>query len=395
MLHMSRAAQALESNLQSFQGYDRGLAHELEIYTEALDSLRARSADELLHGLPVGPSGARPTCEWDVFRAPVLPCELCFQHHEESREWAAETLAGRLTFAVDGSQVQPLPDISVPVAAVQVGWYESRHVAGDTYVKDVRVDVLTPDRVFVERQGVSVFSDQAVSLRRFEMEVEVLCAWMERHSGETPLPLAFFDGSLIVSFADRLEPQIFEFYVRTVLRLIETSERVRVPVVGFVDGSRARDLTTMLSMLGRTSGRPSALTDAVLLAPLMKWGDRTPAWQSSREGALQRYVDGDGVYWGDEVCFMYVRTASQNPPARIELPKWVVTEGHAEDVASVVRAEAVVGNGYPYCIETADAVAVITAEDRRRFYEMFEKFAREHRIELRVGSKIQSKLRRR
>lgn len=381
--------------MQAFQGYDRGLSRERQTYTEALQSLSELSAQAILERLPSGPSGARPTAEWDAVRSAVIPCDVCFQHHEEARAWAAETLRGRLTFAVDGSQVQPLPDISVPVAAVQVGWYESRHSPGEPYIKDVRVEVLTPDRVFVERQGVSVFSDQAVSLRRFEMEVDVLCGWMEEHSGETPPPLAFFDGSLIVSFADRMEPQTLEFYVRTVLRLLQTSERARVPVVGYVDGSRARDLTTMLGTVLQADARPGALTDPVLLAPLMKWGDRTTAWESSREGALQRYIDGDGVYWGDQVCFMYLRTSGQNPPARIEMPRWVVEVGGAEDIASIARAEAVVGNGYPYCIETADAVAVITAEDRRRFYEMFEKFAAEHRIQLRVGSKIQSKFRRR
>ena len=61
----------------------------------------------------------------------------------------------------------------------------------------------------------------------------------------------------------------------------------------------------------------------------------------------------------------------------------------------VVRAECAVGTGYPYAIETADAVAVITAEDRRRFYAMFERFAEENDIRLRVAAKLQSKLRRR
>ena len=33
------------------------------------------------------------------------------------------------------------------------------------------------------------------------------------------------------------------------------------------------------------------------------------------------------------------------------------------------------GNGYPYAVETADAVAVITMQDRERFYRLLQEFA--------------------
>ncbi|MDP9381734.1 MAG: DNA double-strand break repair nuclease NurA [Chloroflexota bacterium] len=398
MLHASRAARALEANLDRFTGYDRTLSDDLAAYRDALARLEGRSAHEISAPLPGGPTGALPSPEWDTYCRPVLPFGVEFTNHEEAREWAARTLYDRITFAADGSQIQPLPDISVPVAAVQVGWFENPHNPDVPYIKDVHVEVLPPDEVFVVRNGVSVFSDQRVSLRRFELEVDRLCEWMQEHSGVRPLPVAFFDGSLVVSFAENLEPQTREFYIQQAVRLLSTSERTRVPLVGYVDSSRARDLTTMLAHAYPELEPAELVTDAGLLRGSMNWGDRTPAWLCNREGVLADYKAGEGdgaADLSDRVCFLYLKTSASNVPARLDLPRWVVEEGQAEDVAQIVRAEAVVGNGYPYAIETADAVAVITSEDRRRFYGLFEQFAERNGIRLRVASKIQSKYRRR
>ena len=61
----------------------------------------------------------------------------------------------------------------------------------------------------------------------------------------------------------------------------------------------------------------------------------------------------------------------------------------------VLRAECVVGTGYPYAIETADALAVISARDRERFYALFQQFAHDAAIEFRQARKAYSKLQRR
>ncbi len=61
----------------------------------------------------------------------------------------------------------------------------------------------------------------------------------------------------------------------------------------------------------------------------------------------------------------------------------------------VVRAECVVGNGYPYAVETADAVAVITMQDRERFYRVFQEFVEKEGLPLRFSRKAVSKTKRR
>jgi len=61
----------------------------------------------------------------------------------------------------------------------------------------------------------------------------------------------------------------------------------------------------------------------------------------------------------------------------------------------LVRAECVVGGGYPYAVETADAVAVISYKDQQRFYALFQQFAEREGIALTLARKAMSKQSRR
>ena len=90
-----------------------------------------------------------------------------------------------------------------------------------------------------------------------------------------------------------------------------------------------------------------------------------------------------------------MKTGASAPPARLEIPLWVWREGLLDEVLDVVRAEVVVGNGYPYAIQAADAAAAIGARDREQFYAIFQRFAEEQGVKLRVSQKVASKARRR
>ncbi|MFS8160592.1 MAG: hypothetical protein ACMG6E_10400 [Candidatus Roizmanbacteria bacterium] len=65
------------------------------------------------------------------------------------------------------------------------------------------------------------------------------------------------------------------------------------------------------------------------------------------------------------------------------------------EVLDVVRAECVIGLGYPYTLETADQTAVITIQDREIFLQALQGFAKENNLEFRVSRKAASKGRRR
>jgi hypothetical protein len=176
-------------------------------------------------------------------------------------------------------------------------------------------------------------------------------------------------------------------YIEAIVAMLRASQSARVPLIGYVDTSYARDL---VSMLEHVEGLPPAprLTDASLLRSRMNWGDRSQVYLCARDDdVLPEYGP-----WAEQVCFTYLKTTADGTPARLELPRWLVEDEAAlERTLDLVRAECVVGNGYPYAVETADAVAVIGMEDRERFYATFQQFAEKEGLGLRYSRKALSK----
>ena len=384
MLHPGKVIAALEAKRDRFTAAEEIRQEDLDALGQALEELAALSLAEVesrLSGIPW--PGARPTAEHEQYGDIVIPFAENWSNHRQAREWALGVLQGVPTFAVDGSQISPARDISIPVAVVQVGWFENRHQADGAYVKDIAVEVLAPDELAEDEREESGFPDWQVNWRRFEMEIERLIAYMQANAHTHPQPLCFFDGSLVVSFVQHMRPERQRLYVDAIVRLLDTSEQTGVPVVGYVDTSYASDLTVMLAHLAglSLSGRVS---DARLLRPRMRWGDRTQVYVCARDDdVLDKYYE--------RVCFVYLKTTANNPPARVEFPRWLYESGEHERVLDLVRAECVVGTGYPYPLETADAVAVLTMQDRERFYRLFQEFAEREGLPLRFSRKAVSK----
>jgi len=392
MFRRERAIAALEAKSGRFAGYDARLRDALAAYEASLRELASFSAAEIEDRLQDVPwPGARPTVEHDRYPGIVLPFGQAWSNHQEARAWAKEILTGVPTVAVDGSQITPTKEISVPVGAVQIGWFVNPHDAAQGYVKDIHFEVLPPDELAEEDEEVAGFPDWRVNARRFCLECAKLVEMMEAARDAEHKPVCFFDGSLIVSFAQHMLPERQRLYVDAVTRMLDASTRCRVPLVGYVDTSYANDLAAMLDALaGRRA--PQRVSDGALLRARMGWGDRSTAWICAREDQVLP-VDGEKYY--ERVCLLCLKTTADNPPVRLELPRWLLEAGQLDRVLDVIRAECVVGNGYPYAVETADAVAVITMQDRERFYRVFQEFAEKERLPLRSSRKAMSKTNRR
>lgn len=322
----------------------------------------------------------------------ILRSGLAWQNREQSLAWAKSHLQDVTTFAVDGSQVFPQKDFSIPIALVQIGWFENHHCEAGTYEKDIALDVMTPKDLVSDR---SQPMDRWINMRRFSMEVQRLIQYIQQargralaHNRDPEKCLVFFDGSLVLSFACMLDENIREPYINQVLTLLRASEKHQVPLVGYVDTAQSNDITTLLRTLDKLE-TTRAIHDAKLLNPLMRWGDRTPLMICDRGDILNYYAE-----MSRRIAFTYLKT-NANYPARIELPLWVWESGRAETVLNQVRAEVVVGNGYPYAIETADQTAVLQSRDRQTFYRILQDWAHQENLPLKLSQKMMSKARRR
>jgi hypothetical protein len=422
MLHKGKLLAALHNKRGQFTAYDGSFNDQLKAYRYALEHLYQRysSGAELEHLLPpdekgMPPAGARPSVEFDrwlvgaaqaEYTGPLYPFNREFANHEQARQWA-ECIEGITTVAVDGSQLQPWRDASIPVALIQVGLFANPHLQGRPYTKDVRIEVLSPDEIMEESRVEGKdpdsypYSELQVTLRRYLLEVETLCELMERYARErrqedpAHSPVVFFDGSLVVSFALTMPSPYRERYISAAVSLLKTSEQCRVPLIGYIDTSYARDIITMLRRLDAAQERPvlretKRVHDALLWQGRMRWGDRTPAMICARGDVLEGYGE-----YRESVAFCYLQTTSTQPPARLEFPRWLLDNGILEPVLDVVRAEVIAGNGYPYAIETADAVAVISMQDRAEFYGQFQDFMKRQGLEFTFSRKSVSKSRRR
>lgn len=425
MLHLQQLAAELERKREALSAYQNDYRAGLDAYRAALRSLAARYPSAAALGaaqsarLSLGErphsAGAQATAEYDTWARsqatsfPLVPFGRQFAHHAEARAWAEERLADVTTFAVDGSQLPPWRDASIPVALVQVALFENPHDAARPYTKEVATELLTPEDLIVTRPDTAdlrtgqalTYSTQLVNLRRFELETRTLVARMERHAarhaaGEARegTVIAFYDGSLIVSFALSQAEEYRERYVQASQRLLAVSAETRIPLVGYIDTSYARDLLTMLGGLAEapdTLPQTRGLHDALLWHRQMAWGDRSLAFISARDDLASMGYAAQA----HDVAFVYLQTASDRPPARIEFPRWVLEAGLLDTVVDVVRAETVAGTGYPYAIETADAAAVIRAADRAQFYALFQAFVERAGLSFTFSHKVLSKSRRR
>lgn len=402
MLYADRLNNALLERKEEFTRFDNKWRDEIHLYCSRLKSLTEKEQAEIQSILKNSSelSGAIPSNELD--KSFFLSFSEPWRNHEEARRWANVILQNRTTFAADASQLIPGREISLPVAIIQAAWFENNHRGDNDYVKDVCVEILSPEELLEENDG-RIKTENIVGLRRFRLEVEILTKFLERKRGwqerNERTPLAFLDGTILLSISQP-KTDLEGRYVDAMANLVKLSQETKVPLVGFIDQSYARDLVTMLDVISATpkSQRSRSLYDAQLLhetkesQSLTSWGNRTAFCYCKRKGLSEVFQDEEGK---SLVGFVYLQTTGEGIPARLDIPSWIYEEGLLDEIVDVVRAECVIGLGYPYAIETADQTAVIRAQDRERFFGAMKEFSEKSGLSFRVSRKAVSKMRRR
>ena len=403
MLYRDLLTNELDKQRDDFRRFAASQADDLTDYQDKLNRLNQTPFAEILKKLEGRDAGAIPSDELDRLKTFSVSFVESWNNHEEARAWAYKILEKRTTFAADGSQLFVEREVSLPVAAIQIGWFENPHDDALGYEKNARFFVLSPEELLSDQEE-PVIPETRVGQRRFEAEVERAKEFLLKKKGwqqrNERMPLAFFDGTLLISFAlPRTELQ--EGFIKTMVGLVKVSCETRVPLVGYVDRSYARDLLGLLDALdGTRNQNKRTVDDASMLCaatdehlPTLKnWGDRTIFCYSKRRGQ-NAFIDeetGKSI-----VGFCYLQTTSDSPPARIDVPAWIHEENLLDEVFDTVRAECVIGLGYPYALETADQTAVINLRDREVFLQALQGFAKRNNLDFRFSRKAASKGRRR
>lgn len=386
MIFRELLAKQLEEKKTEFTQFSIAQRDSLEVYLHKIQRLEQTSVEEIQERFKYKEeTGAMPSVELNKYKKLAVSFKESWNNHEESRKWAFEILQNRTTFAVDGSQIPPTRDVSMTVAAVQVGWFENPHSDSERYEKNAEFFILSPNELLPNP------AETRVSERRIQEEVrkvrdflEKKKCWQER--GER-MPLAFYDNTLLVPFP--LSTDSKGKYIKEMQDLILLSAQTQVPLVGYVARSFSKDILTFLDEFDSEKVDADLLFDSDLLFPqvLQFWGDRTCFCYSKRKGLIE--------YFGDTIGFVYLQTTRDSSPARLDIPSWIYEKGLLDEVLDVIQAECVIGLGYPYILETADQTAVITTQDREIFYRALQDFANREKLNFTVSRKAASKGRRR
>ncbi len=403
MLFRELLTSELHNQRADFQRFTETQFSDLTDYLEKLQSLCKTPSAEIWEKLQErDDAGALPSDELNETKSFSFNFTEKWRNHEEARAWANEILQNRTTFAADGSQLYAEKETSLPVAAIQIGWFENPHNAEQCYEKNARFSVLSPEKLL--SQDEPVIPETKVGQFRFEAEVEKVEEFLQKKSGWQErgerMPLAFYDGTLLLS-TPHPQTSLQVSFTNKLVELARISIAAKVPLVGYVDRSYARDLLTLLDNFGDSAlSNVRTLYDATILHAatesfkqvLTNWGDRTCFCYSKRRG-LSAFIEAETNR--SIVGFTYLQTTSDSAPARLDVPSWVYEAGLLNEVLDVVRAECVIGLGYPYALETADQTAVITMRDREVFLGALQDFAGREKLNFSVARKAASKGRRR
>jgi hypothetical protein len=399
--------------------------------------------DQFSSHLPDEPKGAIPILEgnespsdWDLLR----PFNSRFQDRTEATEWARTILDGRTVGAVDGSQIYPGGEFTVPIGLVNIGWYVNHHDGKGTYDRDHTTSLLLPDDLgFTPDSGVNLHREEGEISKLIELHQSAGPGGSNSHINP-PAPLFLLDGSLVLSFALHVFESTRKRYISGILRLLDAVSQEDGPLfAAYVDTTRATDLATMLSgilagsmelkrrIFGEVEneeweeirwgevewgGPPQAEVtglirdggedrteetgpqwrprDAILLSDgLREWGDRTSAFVCARDNILDLYKDGDRDH-SRSVAFFYMKT-SHHRVSRVEFPVSIVRSARVEELADVIRAQLIVGKGYVHVLDRAHHEANVTTKDRERFLRIIQLTAREHDLAIGTSLKAASK----
>jgi hypothetical protein len=397
MLFRQLLADELNKQREDFRNFADTQSSDLVDYARRLERLGTSSHGEIEEKIgDVANCGAIPSVEFDRAERFCIAFAESWKNHEQARGWAFQILQNRTTFAADGSQLFAEREVSLPVAAIQIGWFENPHSETLGYEKSARFFVLSPGELL--SQDEPIIPQTRVGQRMFEAEIEKAAEFLHKKNGwqerGEKMPLAFYDGTLLLSIA-LPKSQLHAEFIEKLVELARLSRAARVPLIGYVDRSYARDVLSMLDAFAGEKGAPVKTLDDVSVlhaSTLGHWGDRTPFCYSRRRG-LDAFVDAQTGR--SLVGFVYLQTTGESAPARLDVPSWIYEEGLLDEVLDVVRAECIIGLGYPYALETADQTAVITLRDREIFLQALQGFAKENNLNFSVSRKSASKGRRR
>lgn len=328
---------------------------------------------------------------------PLLhPFTTRFLSRQDATDWAMRVLKNMTVAAVDGSQIYPSRQFSVPIGLAQAGIVVNRHVSVGSFSSSSKMSLIIPGD-FEDAGGMYAYSQAPVSLKRHELECDRIVEFMRSEPGS----IVFFDGSIVMSFINQIDDdKIRSRYADAIVSILNASIETKTPVVAYTDMSLNKDLINMMRLYFRLPPT-SHLTDTYLLKGLLKWGDRTRTFICDRDDRPVKNSDASNKnnrsvldLYGDHrdtIAFFYIQS-SGGLPSKVEIPLWCHDAGMIDRIADVVRAQCIVRPGYPDIIHRSHDYCKIGHADADMFNGVIESFAGRNNVKIYKSAKEFNKL---
>ncbi|MBD3352158.1 MAG: hypothetical protein GF364_11780 [Candidatus Lokiarchaeota archaeon] len=413
-LDYSQVWKKLEANVSKFKEFDKDLNKELNALKKASGDIFKKSYNDIINALNnmTGSTGARPSREYK--NGLLVKFNSQFNNLKEMVAWAVNILENKVCIGTDGSQIYAPPEINMPIGLVQVVCFINEHnQSKNSYKEDREIRILAPKDLLYERvdkkTGSTIVSigEEPVNAMRYKIETDLLTKYLDMYHNKQPKIsniYAITDGSLVLSFLQRMSPDTQNTYYAALKDALKKSKHTKHPLIGYVDSSAAKDVVDMLKKLDKTIPKDTRyISDAYILENYitqsqglnytMNWGDRTCAFICDRQDGIYDEIYPDKI--GKKYCkiaFFYIKLSSAIM-ARVEFPAWTLREpGMVENIANIMRAESAIGSGYPYTIDKCHHLAVIKGQERLKFLRLFQKFGKQNNIKIGIKNKAKSKL---
>lgn len=392
----------LTDKLSDFKAFKKDAADELNTLNKIVPQVFSQDYDALISQLKPDPSkitnnGAYPTEEYK--QGLIIPFSKRFSNYQDMLSWACGIMKDKMIMASDGSQIYPTKDYTMPVGLVHIAYYINEFKPERKYEKATVLEILSPNELELT-DGDTIIDNEAVNIKRFESEFKILDEKMTEYAKRTPRPcfgMFIFDGSLIVSFAGKLEftrPR----YLNSVHLSVKNSALTQFPLVGYIDSSAAKDVGNMILTLSGSKEPIRYNSDASIIqhycdkqGQKLELGDRTCVFIADRNDPV--YASYPSKV-GQKIAFFYIKLNDENP-SRVEFPEWIIQYPDLlQQITESIVVDAISGLGYPYSTDESHHNAVIPHQDAQKFFYVMQEFSKKNGLDFKIRTKTASKLRR-
>ena len=308
--------------------------------------------------------------------------------------------------AVDGSQIELDPHAPVYCFLLNYGVailrYQTDFQGDSAAWLFSRTDLLyRPEDLVLEVAGRPIALDgQLLGIRRQLGEMKLLARLAADDDRLAAPKLALQDGAMRLSVLDGagVNQSLRDEFTHQHLQALDQLRESEVPVASYVSRPRSDDVVRALLLWFRKFGPIAADQKSIELADedfegtydkdvfkevLTDEGDRSAVFCSSWRTSRDQYRE-------HRVHFVYLNTGDEI--ARVDLPEWVADDGAALDlVHGAIVDQIEKGLGYPVSLTEAHEQAVVRSADRRLFWEVVERTAREAGLSTLQSAKAASK----